>query len=118
MFAAIQCRALSSRPLSKNVKIRIYRTTILPVVLYGCEICYLIFSEDHRIRMFENRVMRIFRPKRTEVTGGWRNLHEKLCSLCSSLSIIRMIKSRIRWAGHVARKDIGYWWESQAERDH
>jgi hypothetical protein len=76
--------------------------------------------------VFENRLLRrIFGPKRDEVTGGWRKLHnEELCDLYSSPSIIRIIKSRrTRWAGHVARRGrrgtrIGYWWESQRERDH
>jgi hypothetical protein len=76
--------------------------------------------------VFENRaLMRIFGPKRDEVTGDWRKLHnEKLHNLYSSSHIIRMIKSRrMRWAAHVARKGrrrmhIGYWWESQKERDH
>jgi hypothetical protein len=76
--------------------------------------------------VFENRVLRrIFGPKRDEVTGGWRKLHnEELHNLYSSPSTIRIIKSRrIRWAGGVARLGsrgmrIGYWWESQKERDH
>jgi hypothetical protein len=75
--------------------------------------------------VFENRVLRrIFGPKRDEVTGGWRKLHdEELHNLYSSPNIIIMIKSRrMRWAGHVARMGrrgmhIGYWWESQKERD-
>jgi hypothetical protein len=76
--------------------------------------------------VFEDRVLRrIFGPKRDEVTGGWRKLHnEELHNLYSSPSIIRMIKSRrMRWEGHVARMGgkgmhIRYWWESQKERDH
>jgi hypothetical protein len=66
----------------------------------------LILREEHRLRVFENRVLRIiFGPKRDEVTGGWRKLHnEELHNLYSSRSIIRMIRSRrMRWAGHVAR---------------
>jgi hypothetical protein len=88
------------------MKIRIYKTIILSVVLYGCETWSLTLWEGHRLRVLENRVWRrIFRPKRDEVTGGWRQLHnEELHNLYSSPSIIRMIKSRIiKWAGHVAR---------------
>jgi hypothetical protein len=67
---------------------------ILPVVLYGCEIWSLILREEHRLRVFENRVLRrIFRPKRDELTGEWRKLHnEELRDLYSSPSIIRIIK--------------------------
>ena len=64
---------LSSRLLSKNVKIKIYRTIILPLVLYGCETWSLTLREERRLRVSENRVlMRIFGPKRIEVTGEWR----------------------------------------------
>jgi hypothetical protein len=64
---------LSYRLLSKNIKIRLYKTVIFPVVLYGCETRPLILREEHRLRVFENRVLRrIFGPKRDEVTGGWR----------------------------------------------
>jgi hypothetical protein len=110
--------------LSKNVKIRIYKTIILPVVLYGSETWSLILREEHRLRVFENRVLRrIFGPKRDEVTGGWRKLHtEELHNLYSSPSIIRMMKSRrMRWEENVARMGrsgmhIGFLWESQKER--
>ena len=87
---------LSSSLLSKNLKITIYRTIILPVVLYGCEIWSLTLRDERRLRMFENRVLRrIFRPKRNEVTREWRKLHnEELNYLYASLNIIRVIKSR------------------------
>jgi hypothetical protein len=95
---------LSSHLLSKNVKIRICKTVILSAVLYGCETWSLILREEHKLRMFENRVLRrIFGPKRDEVMGGWRKLHnEELHDLFSLPSIIRIIKPRLRWAGHVA----------------
>jgi hypothetical protein len=76
------------------------------MVLYGCETWPLKVREEHKLRVFENRVLRrIFGPKRDRVTGGWRKLHnEELHKLYSSLSIIRIIKSRwIRWVGHVAQ---------------
>jgi hypothetical protein len=92
--------------LSKSVKIKTYRTIILPVVLYGCETWPLTLKEKCRLRVFENRVLRrIFGPKRDEVTGEWRRLHKKeLYALYSSPNTIWVIKSRrLRWAGYVAR---------------
>jgi hypothetical protein len=77
---------ISSRLLSKSVAIRIYKNVILNVVLYGCEIWSLTLREEHRLRVFENRMSgRIFGPKRDEVTGGWRKLHnEEFHNLYSS----------------------------------
>jgi hypothetical protein len=92
--------------LSRNVKMKIHKTIILPVVLYGCETLSLTLREEHRWRVFENGVLRrICGPKRDEVTGGSRELHnEELHGLYSLPSIVRVIKARrMRWAGHVAR---------------
>jgi hypothetical protein len=112
--------------LSKITKIRVYRTIILPLVLYGCETWSLTLREDQRLRVFENRVLRrIFGPKRDEATGDWRMLHnEELNDLYSSPNIIRVIKSRrLRWAvmWHVwGRREVhsGFWWGDPREGDH
>jgi hypothetical protein len=79
---------------------------MLYVVLYVCETWSLTLREEHRLRVFENKVLRrIFGPRRDEVRGGWRNPHnEELHGLYSSPSIVRMLKSRrMRWAGCIAR---------------
>jgi len=87
---------LSSNLLSKNLKIKIYRTIILPVILYGCETWSLTLREERRLIVFKDKVLgRIFGPMRNEVTGEWRKLHnEELNVLYSSLIIVRVIKSR------------------------
>jgi len=69
---------LSFSLLSKTLKIEIYRTITLPVVLYGCETWSLTLREERRLRVFKNRVLRrVFGPKRDEVTGEWRKLHKE-----------------------------------------
>jgi len=96
---------LSSRLLSKNLKVKIRRTIILPVVLYGGEKS-LTLREERKLRVFENMLLRrIFGPRRDEVRGEWRRLHnEELNGLYSSPNIVWVIKSRrMGWAGHVAR---------------
>jgi len=92
--------------LSKNIKIKVERIKILPVVLYGCETWSLKLREEHRLRMFQNRALKeIFRPKRDEVTGEWRKPHnEELSDLCSAPNIIQVIKSRgMKLASRIAR---------------
>jgi hypothetical protein len=94
--------------------------------LYGCETWSLTLREEHRLRAFEDSVLRrIFGPKREEVTVQWRELYSgELHNLYSPPDIIRQIKSRrMRWAGHVASMGggetcTGFWWESPKEEDH
>jgi hypothetical protein len=87
-------------------QVKIYKTIILPVVLYGCETWSLTLREEFSLSVFENRVLRrIFELKRDEITGEWRKLHNgELHNLDSSPDVIRQIKSRrMRWVGYVAR---------------
>jgi len=96
---------LSCGLLSNNTQIKIIRTIILPVVLYGCETWSLTLREVRGLRVYENRVLRIFVIKRNEVTGEWRKIHnEELNDLYSSPNIVGVMKSRrVIWAGNVAR---------------
>jgi hypothetical protein len=99
MLATIQFR--TSCLLFKNVKVKIYKTVILSVVLYWCETWSLTLREEHGLKVFENRVLRsIFGLKRDEIIGGWRKLHnEELLELYSWPNIIGMNNSRMmRWA--------------------
>jgi hypothetical protein len=115
----------SSSVLSKNLKIKVQRNAILPVVLYVYETWSLTWREERRLRVFEKRVLRrIFGPKREEVTGEWRKVHnEEFSDLYSSPNVVRVIKSRrVRWAGHVAsvwerRGSFRVLWRNLMERD-
>jgi hypothetical protein len=90
-----------------KIKFKLYKTVILPVVMYGCETWSLILKE-YRLRFFVNRELRIFGPKREE-DRSWRKLHnDEIHSLYFSSNIVRVIRSsRMRWVGHVACKEEG-----------
>ena len=101
-------KILSSSLLSKKLKVNTFKTIILPVVLYSCETLSLTLREEHRLRVFENKVLRkIFGAKRDEITGERRNVHNaELHPLYSSPNIIRSFKSRrLRWAVQVVRME-------------
>jgi hypothetical protein len=110
MYEEIKSTLNSGIVLPRNLKVKIYKTIILSVVLFGCETWSLTLREEQRLRLFENRVLkRIFGPKRDEVMGEWRKLHNgELHILYSTPDIIRQIKlKRIRWAGHVGHMGEG-----------
>jgi hypothetical protein len=116
---------LSFRLISKSLKIKIYKTVILPVVLYGCKTWSLTVGEEHRLRVFENRVLRKIFGRKREEDGSWRKLHnDDLPDLYSLLNTVRVIKSRrMRWAGNVAcmgRGEVftGFWLGGPKARDH
>ena len=80
---------LSSSLLSKKLKIKIYRTVILAVVLYGCETWSLTLREERGLRVFKNRVLRrVFGPRRDEVTGEWRKLYNENLVICTPYRIL------------------------------
>jgi hypothetical protein len=109
MLAIISPKSFVFLSHIKNIKMKLYKAVILPVLLYGCETGSLTLRKQNRLRVYENRVLRrIFGPK-WEEDGSWRKLHnDELHSLYSSPNIVRVIKLRmIRWAGHVARMGEG-----------
>ena len=92
--------------VSKSLKIKIYRTIILPVVLYGCETWSLTLREERRLRVFKNRVLRsVFGSKRDEIRGsGEKYIMRSLGFFIPYPILCGWLKSRrMRWAGHVAR---------------
>jgi hypothetical protein len=111
VLAIIRCKIFCLPVSIKNIKIKIYRNIMLPVVLYGCETWSLTLREECRLRVFENKVLRrIFGPKWDEITGsGEDNIKRSfIYALYSLPNIIRVIKSRrLSWAGRVARTGEG-----------
>jgi hypothetical protein len=106
MFTVIQCRIFCLPVYFSSVKINMYRNVVLPVVLYGYETWSLTLREEHRLRVFESKVLRrIFGPNWDDVTGESKRLHHKeLYALYFTPNIMHVIRSsRLRWAGHVAR---------------
>jgi hypothetical protein len=114
---------LSSHLISKKLNIKIHKTVNLPVVLYECKTWSLTLRHEQRLRVFENRMLKIFGPKREEDIS-WRKLHDnELHSLYFSLNTVRVIKLRMRSAGHVTRRGrgkvfTGFWLGGPKGRDH
>jgi len=103
--------------LSKNLKIKIYRNIILPVVLYGCETWTLTLRKECRLRVYENRVLRnIFGPKRDEVTGEWRKLYN--IQYCSGYQIEKSEVGRACSTYGGEERCRGFWWGNMRERNH
>jgi hypothetical protein len=93
MLAAMHFSLFSSRLLFRNVKFKVHKIVILPLISYACEIWFLIFREGNKLRVFENRLLRrIFGPNRNEVTGEWRKLHSGELHKLYSSPDIRQIK--------------------------
>jgi hypothetical protein len=119
MLAIILYKVLS---YVKNIEIKIYKTAILPVVLYRCENWSFTLSGEHRLRIFENILLRNILGPRREEDGSRRKLHnDEVHDLCSSPNIVRVIKSRrLRWTGYVVgigRGEVlkGFGWEARME---
>jgi hypothetical protein len=112
MLAITRCGIFFFQFAIQNLWLKIYRPVILPVVLFRSETWSLTWRKEHKLRMFENMMLRILGPEKDEVKGEWRKLHnEELEDLYSSLNIFRMIKSGItRWTVHVA---LGGWGEEK-----
>ena len=101
-------KILSSCLLSTKLKVKTYKTIILPVLQYGCETWSLTLREEHRLRVFENKVLRkIFGAKKDKITGKWRKLHNVELHLVYGPSyIIKNLKSRrLKQAGHIAHME-------------
>ena len=121
----IKSRLKSENTCHHAIKIKIYKTIILPVFLYGCETSSLTLSEERRLVVFENRALkRIFGPKKDDVTReGSKLYNEELNDLYSSPNFVRVIKlRRMRWTGHVRvweRREAytWFWWGKLRERD-
>jgi hypothetical protein len=110
-----------------SIELKIYITIILPAVVYGCESWSLTLREERRLRVFENRVLRkVFGPRRDEVTGEWKRLHnEELNDLYCSPNIVWVIKSRrmgltrhVACMGERRERYTEFWWGNLRQRDH